>query len=511
MVARRPIPFVVARLLLTGRKGGGHGWGMRVLGGVSAVIFLGILAGCGPKGPVGFDDGGAGDAADMDGGTCDPNDPFCDPNLGDGSSAEAAPPCENLKCQQVSCGGGGTTSISGTVYDPAGKNPLYGVVVYVPNSLNAALDTIPHGPICDSCGGANVSGKPIVTTLTDPLGHFTLKDVPAGSNIPLVIQAGKWRRKLTVSTVAQCTDNPIKDTGNPDTRLRFPRNKNEFGGAANGASMPLIALTGGCDPVHVLMQKIGIDISEFTNNAGNGMVRVYKGTGSYNGGVANATDAYAFWGNKAEIFKYDIMINECECSPYPRDTMGPAYQNVADFLNAGGRVFNTHYHLNFFGSSSENGGKANASLQAAADWTLWSGSSGGTPPMLIDTSFPKGKAMDDWLEGLKTGSTWTGIKTTPKGQIQTSTVGDIKAAKMGISQRWIYPSNGVNVSYISFNTPTNLPPDKRCGRAVGNDIHVGNGSLTTMSEQEAALEFMFFDLAACVIDDNTVPKPPDPT
>lgn len=53
-------------------------------------------------------------------------------------------------------------------------------------------------------------------------------------------------------------------------------------------------------------------------------------------------------------------------------------------------------------------------------------------------------------------------------------------------------------------------PAARCGRAVATDIHVGNGSLTSMTEQEAALEFMFFDLASCVIDDAEPPKPPAP-
>jgi hypothetical protein len=372
------------------------------------------------------------------------------------------------------------------------------------------LDTIPHGPICDSCGGANVSGKPIVTALTDPKGKFVLKDVPVGSNIPIVIQAGKWRRKLMIPSVAQCVDNPIKDTGVPDTRLRLPRNKNEFGGLNAGTSMPLIALTGGCDPVHTLMQKIGIDPAEFTNNAGNGMVRVYKGTGTYNGGVSNATDAYAFWGNKTEIFKHDIMINECECQPLNRATMGPAYANFEAFLNAGGRMFNTHYHLNHWGADNTNGGMNAASLQNAANWTLWSGSGFDSGTQLIDVSFPKGKAMDEWLENLKTASAWPNIKTTPKGQVTAMSVGDIASTKMNLSQRWVYPMSGASVSFLSFNTPTTFQPDKRCGRAVGGDMHVGNGSPTVMSEQEAVLEFMFFDVAACVIADDTVPVPPVP-
>ena len=42
------------------------------------------------------------------------------------------------------------------------KRPLYNAVVYVPN---APLDPIKHGPKCDSCGGASISGKPIVTRI----------------------------------------------------------------------------------------------------------------------------------------------------------------------------------------------------------------------------------------------------------------------------------------------------------------------------------------------------------
>jgi hypothetical protein len=213
------------------------------------------------------------------------------------------------------------------------------------------------------------------------------------------------------------------------------------------------------------------------------------------------------------MFKHDIIINECECSPYARDTVAPntAYANTEAYLNAGGRMFNSHYHLNHWGPDSTNGGKAAMSLQQAASWTLWSGSGFFSGQQNIDTSFPKGKAMDQWMQNLKTASAWPNIVTSPPGQVNTMTVGDIAATKMGISQGWVYPPNASSVTFISFNTPTSFMPDKRCGRAVGGDMHVGNGSLTNMTEQEAVLEFMFFDVAACVIDDNTVPIPPAPT
>ena len=449
---------------------------------------LAVVMACGSTSPRVFGDDVDGGGEDLEGGSSG----FV---KGD---ASVAPPCVGLACMQVACGGGATTSVSGIVWDPAGKNPVYNVVVYVPN---APLADIKHGPVCDSCGGAPISGSPLVTTLTDATGAFTLKNVPVGADIPIVMQVGKWRRQITLKTKPiECQDNPITDV----QLTRLPRNKTE-------GDMPLIALTSGCDPIHTLVQKIGVDPAEITAASGTGMVRVYNGRGYTVPGVTGATDAYAFWGSLTEMMKYDIIINECECSPYARDTLGPAYENMRQYLDTGGRVFNSHYHLNFFGSSSENGGKAAQELQSAANWALWSGAGGGGGPFLIDTTFPKGKAMDGWLNNLPGKSKWgPSIKTSPKGEIITSNVGDIGTAKPGLSQRWIYPSTGDSSVYISINTPTSKPAAERCGRAVATDIHVGNGSLTSMTEQEAALEFMFFDLASCVIDDATPPTAPGP-
>ena len=78
------------------------------------------------------------------------------------------------------------------------------------------------------------------------------------------------------------------------------------------------------------------------------------------------------------------------------------------------------------------------------------------------------------------------------------------------------------VQYMTFNTPVDSAADAQCGRAVFTSIHLNAapaaaGDKTdisrpdmpfpdgcrgkTLSAQEKALEFLFFDLSACVQPD----------
>ena len=191
-----------------------------------AIVAVLAIAGCATSTP-GFgneDDSGNGNG-EHDGDCVATGS--CFNNSGDGGGG----PCVGLECQVVKCSSG-HTAISGTVYDPAGRNPLYNVYVYVPN---APLLDMPSGPVCTSCQ-APASGSPLPGAVqTDANGRFQLLDVPVGANIPLVMQLGKFRRKINIANVTQCADNPIgaKDGSGNEQLTRLPRKQHESDPADN--------------------------------------------------------------------------------------------------------------------------------------------------------------------------------------------------------------------------------------------------------------------------------------
>lgn len=126
--------------------------------------------------------------------------------------------CTGLCLQQVQCASNGTTSISGTVYAPNGTDPVANALVYVPNG-GPAPD---YGVVAMAPGAANggptVTGSPLVSTTTAATGTFTLPNMPVGTDIPLLIQVGKWQRMATIANVAECTNTAL---GQSTTTLAY--------------------------------------------------------------------------------------------------------------------------------------------------------------------------------------------------------------------------------------------------------------------------------------------------
>lgn len=426
------------------------------------------------------------------------------------SGEDGPPPCVGLQCKQVSCPGGGTTSLSGKVYLPEGTIPLYNAIVYVPNGN---LEPFPSGVTCDKCGTAP-SGFPITTALTDATGSFTLKNVPVGTDFPLVIQLGRWRRRITVpaAKVAQCADAQLDAA---DTRL--PKNHTE-------GDIPQIAITtGGADSLECFLRKIGIEDTEFTPGSGTGRVHLYQGattdTVDPAATMAGATNAQSLWDSEAELKKHDIVILSCEGDEMNATKSQAARDNVKKYLDGGGRLFASHYHYTWFKNAAAGAGATNP-LAVTANWLNGDDSVPADQNVTIDQTVQKGKDFATWLDTVQ-ATTATG-----SGQVAMT---ELKSSVMSVpatgqppetSRRWLYATQQADqTKFFSFNAPLGTPPEMQCGRAVHTDIHVSAGDeskgtfpnnckTTVITPQEKALVFLLMDLAACIQDDSKAPVPP---
>ena len=135
----------------------------------------------------------------------------------DGGFAPVCPAGSPLSCfVDMKCANGAKTTLTGKVLDPAGKNPIYNVVVFVPNDPNTLPPITPGTNSCSACDTS--VGDYVTATLTDHNGAFTLKGVPTGKNVPLVIQIGKWRRTLTIPSIADCKTTTAAEHRSPSEK-----------------------------------------------------------------------------------------------------------------------------------------------------------------------------------------------------------------------------------------------------------------------------------------------------
>jgi hypothetical protein len=431
--------------------------------------------------------------------------------------------CTNLQCQVHSCSGGGSTTITGKVMDPAGRNPLYNVDVYIPNSQGGVLDPIPLGINSASCScDALFSGSPIDVTNTAADGTFTLKNAPDGAMIPLVVQIGKWRKEIIIPSVTQC--------GSTDAGpITLPKNLTD----GKYASIPNIAVsTGGADTLECLLTRVGVDESVFTGDPTGPGVHVFQGAGG-NAGTP-ATAAYTLWASQASLSAYDIIMLSCEGMPTANVSQTTAGY-LAPYVSAGGRVFAEHYHYAFFTGAS---GAGYPVFNNVATWTNVYATGNDSPyssnidgiiePTLPNgNAFPEGVALKQWLGNVGALQPNMEIQVPAANARATATVG---ASNVGTP--WVQTDPSVSpasTQYFSWDMPFNPPVSdagvpQYCGRVVYSDMHVsgsaqdyqggGNGvpagcdSTSALSPDEDAIEFILFDLSSCVVPVGFTPPIP---
>ncbi len=232
---------------------------------------------------------------------------------------------------------------------------------------------------------------------------------------------------------------------------------------------------------------------------------------SLNGGASFA-QATSLWGDAASLEQYDLVLMACEGELNEASKPISARQALYDYENAGGRVFASHWHRFWFSDGP-------APVPSVGTWmdNLDPAAPGATAIGTVDTSFPKGQALKDWL--VNVGA------STVRGELPIKDSKDnVSATNPAEAQQWItMPNPNANnqnaVEYMTFNTPIGQPAAAQCGRVVYSDLHVSSGDQTgqpfpagcvtkDLSPQEKALEFMLFDLSSCLQSDHTVPVVP---
>lgn len=431
----------------------------------------------------------------------------------------------------------GPTTVKGVVNIPAGNLPLYKATVYIPTG-----DSLPGEPLtganCDIC---DTSGLAFSTTTNDR-GEFELKNIPSGSNIPLIVSVGKWRRTVTLPAISDCTTTTLE----PD-KTRLPRNRFE-------GNIPKIALsTGGYDALECLLRsnKLGLDDGEFTNPSGPGRVNLYSGglfvaTGNDSRGAVKYNPALGgadfptsnpWWDSAENLSKYDIVLLSCEGREEASIKSAAAHQAMHTYLNRGGRVFASHWHNIWFSDAVQLPNQPlEPPLSAVASFVrdinpTYVNDNGTMPNFTnINQGFAKGAALANWLQ--RNGATTTqGTLPVLFTRVTLAALNPLASMYPTIKpQSWVDivpptmspPLANPASQYFSVNTPLAAPDEMKCGQMVFTDLHVSgtrqckmncpatpDTSLpvnlfpdgcksTSLSPQEKALIFMLFDLTNCI-------------
>lgn len=382
----------------------------------------------------------------------------------------------------VSCPGGKKTTVSGTIYAPTkvSPDPLPNVAVYVPAGAVKPFDP---EVACVRCGEESPS---VTRTVSKSDGSFVLENVPAGTDVTLVLQAGRWRRQIKVPTVTACEDTKLAAE-----QTRLPRNQSE-------GDIPKMALqTGYVDGLECLLTKI-LDPAELTAPSGSGRVHLFKGSGADASPALPASST--LWDDPEKLDDYDVVFFPCDFTSSSTEPAMPpsAVANLKAYVDVGGRLFLTHGGGKWLKENSPAPYPGIAQFNNQPDPTSPLAS-------LVDTSFPKGQIFAEWLVAV-------GVSTT-LGQIAVESAQWYVDSVAAPAQRWIHSPSPVTVQHFTFNTPIGAAEKDQCGRILFSNFHVkappSNATYPAhctdvdkpLTTNEKVIEFMLFDTTGCVQSD----------
>ena len=319
-----------------------------------------------------------------------------------------------------------TTTITGKVYDPAGANALYNVMVYIPGGPNgdAELPPITEGVSCQTC--ASVVLSPMVSTLTNDEGRVRAEGRarrqgrsgrhPGRQVAPQAeVRRHEERARRTRFRIASSA---FRRTA-PKATCRTSRSPPAAAMRSSASSAASASTTRSSSPARA---------PRVTSTCSTAPAATFPGAPEAGGSTADPLGG-ELWNDIGE----DVEVTTWSCSPAsaarPTTNKGGdvgaagtrnARQAMWDYANAGGKIFATHYHYTWFKNSPQQ------DWQQVANWKAQGGGSGAYD---VDQTFPKGASFADWLVNVNASSS--------KGTIQLTDVTDSLSNVNAPAQSWI--------------------------------------------------------------------------
>lgn len=412
-------------------------------------------------------------------------------NRDGGSSQPDMAQCVGLRCFVEPCEGTTQTTVTGKVTAPNGLDPVNEAMVYVPTELT----NFEPGVHCELC--SDPTGGVLLTQATTAIdGTFVLSGVPATTHVPITVQKGRFRR-TTYLDVTACQDNPL-----PPEQGRLPGKK------ADGDLPSMAVAIGAYDQIECVLHSIGIDAAEFTAPTGTGSVHLYD-----NDNGSNFPDFKTLLLDATKMKTYNLIFINCTSSQletnYSAAERATAMANIQDYVASGGRLYVTDWSYDYMEQVPQfapyvyfDGGGDEMTPQPLSDaFWVWSGED--IPGALVADD-----ELKEWLKA--TGS-------SPNGQvtIKASWALALSAAADQAtypSHLWVHGTVSTD-GHPNVDRPMTLTFDyNNCGKVLWSSYHTksnegaGGSSFpsycattaTNMLPQEKILEFLIFQISACV-------------
>lgn len=430
--------------------------------------------------------------------------------------------CRGLACQVARCAADSPTVLRGRVTVPSGVEPMRQAVVYVPEE-DGPLPPLPSALSCEACSSP-IRGRVVTSTQTGVDGSFTLRGLPVGDSVPVVVQKGRFRRLFRMP-IRACQSQVAAPVGGGSAvgTLALPGRRSE-------GDLPQIAVAAGDhDAIECVLRHLGIADTEFAGAdsppAGSAppAVHLYNNQAPGSPVVAGQVPISDLLSDSERLSRYQVVFLNCSDTTYSQGLLRDprVLAHLRDYVTRGGRLYATDWSYDFLQQVPEFApflcfdDDQDCSIRTPHGFHSAVLHGGTLDPLTasVDTSTPQGRALSDWLAG---------VTANPPLSPAALPIRDLLAGWVVLRQvgEAAYPTT----TWLSADVADRLQPPRRrpltvsfdypvgaaCGRALFSSYHTRQRIMrlpfpgycppdgASPLPQEHVLSFLLFELSDCI-------------